>query len=108
MPRPRANPHKRRWRTWFSMAIWRSIRRQQLLREPLCRTCFTAGHVKAATEVDHIVEHGGDWNAFITGALQPLCGDCHRRKSSLSHRKSQGFDEHGEPLDPDHWWNNCR
>ena len=108
MPRPRANPRKRRWRTWYSMAIWHSIRHQQLLREPLCRACSAAGRVKAATEVDHIIAHGGDWNAFLTGALQSLCGDCHRRKSSLAHRKSQGFDEHGEPLDPDHWWNNCR
>jgi 5-methylcytosine-specific restriction enzyme A len=108
MPRPRADPHKRHWRTWYSMAIWHSIRRQQLLREPLCRACSMAGRVKAATEVDHIVEHSGDWNAFITGALQSLCGDCHRRKSSISHRKSQGFDEHGEPLDPDHWWNQRR
>jgi hypothetical protein len=45
------------------MAIWHSIRRQQLLHEP--RACSMAGRVKAATEVDHIVEHGGEKTTML-------------------------------------------
>jgi hypothetical protein len=103
--RPSANPHNRHWRTWYSMAIWYSIRRQQLLAEPLCRICKTAGRSTIATEVDHVIEHGGDWNAFILGEKQSLCSACHQAKSAQVHRKSQGFDADGEPLDPDHPWN---
>ena len=104
MPRPRANPHNRHWRTWYSMAIWHSIRRQQLQREPLCRACKAAGRITPAVEVDHVVEHGGDWNVFVTGELQILCSECHRAKSTQAHRKAQGFDASGTPLDPEHPW----
>jgi 5-methylcytosine-specific restriction protein A len=98
---PRANPHDGRpWRSWYKLAIWLNIRRQQLLREPLCRTCRASGRNAAAHEVDHITPHRGDWNLFITGALQSLCSDCHRDRS----RKNLGHDETGTPLDPRHPW----
>jgi hypothetical protein len=69
------------------------------------RACATRGVHVPATEVDHCVEHGGDWNQFVLGAKQSLCSACHRNKSAHAHRKSQGFDERGEPLDPAHPWN---
>jgi 5-methylcytosine-specific restriction enzyme A len=87
------------------MAIWHSIRRQQLLQEPLCRICQAAGRITAAVEVDHVREHHGDWNSFILGDKQSLCAECHRAKSARVHRKSGGFDANGRPLGPDHPWN---
>jgi 5-methylcytosine-specific restriction enzyme A len=105
MPRPRANPHKHHWRKWYDLTVWYSIRKQQLLREPLCRVCQSAGRVTAAVEVDHVVEHRGDWNSFLTGQLQSLCSECHRAKSARGLRKSKGFSADGSPLDPEHPWN---
>jgi 5-methylcytosine-specific restriction enzyme A len=111
MPRPRRNPHApspRGWRDWYQLAIWRNIRAAQLREEPLCRECLAHGEHVLATEVDHVREHRGDWNEFILGPKQSLCAACHGGKSARAHRKSQGFDERGEPLDPAHPWNRRR
>jgi 5-methylcytosine-specific restriction enzyme A len=86
------------------LAIWLSIRRQQLQRQPLCAICTVRDVNTAASEVDHVVEHRGSWNDFICGELQSLCSDCHRSKSAQAHKKNQGFNEHGEPLDLAHPW----
>ena len=46
----------------------------------LCAACLLVGLVTVATEVDHIVpkaKGGGDEESN----LQPLCSDCHRKKS---------------------------
>jgi 5-methylcytosine-specific restriction protein A len=37
--------------------------------------------VTAATIADHVVAHGGDWNAFRFGKLQSLCKRCHDNKA---------------------------
>ena len=106
--RPRRNPRApspRGWRDWYQLQIWRNIRAVHLRKEPLCRECLGRGEHTLASEVDHVTPHNGDWNQFILGAKQSLCSACHRAKSARAHRKSQGgFDEHGEPLNADHWW----
>ena len=108
MPRPRRNPRApspRGWRDWYQLQIWRNIRAAHLRAEPLCRECLGRGEHTLASEVDHVTPHNGHWNQFILGAKQSLCSACHRAKSARAHRKSQGgFDEHGEPLNADHWW----
>ena len=109
--RPRRNPHAsspRGWRDWYQLQIWRNIRAVHLRKEPLCRECLARGEHALASEVDHITPHDGDWNQFILGAKQSLCVACHRGKSARAHRKSQGFDEYGTPLDPEHPWNRRR
>ena len=44
---------------------WRKdLRPTQLMREPFCRECARAGRRVRATDVDHIVDHKGDWAVF--------------------------------------------
>jgi 5-methylcytosine-specific restriction enzyme A len=60
---------------------WQQMRQWLLAREPLCRQCQAEGKTTAATEVDHItpLAQGG---AHAAANLQPLCRDCHQRKSA--------------------------
>ena len=44
---------------------------------PLCKFCLSRGIVTAATVVDHVIPHRGNWNAFVTGELLTLCAPCH-------------------------------
>ena len=61
---------------------WRSARRQFLKRNPLCADCMKAGKVTPATVVDHIIPHRGDKKLFWDEKnWQPLCKDCHDRKT---------------------------
>jgi 5-methylcytosine-specific restriction enzyme A len=49
--------------------------------EPLCRTCKDEGRFTAATELDHVIplfKGGLDHESN----LQPLCTDCHGKKSA--------------------------
>jgi 5-methylcytosine-specific restriction enzyme A len=108
MARARANPHTRHWRGWYKLAIWLAIRRQQLMAEPLCRICKATGRIAAAVEVDHVIPHGGDWNSFIMGEKQSLCAECHWAKSARAHRKNQGHNADGTPVDLNHWWHQSR
>jgi 5-methylcytosine-specific restriction endonuclease McrA len=93
------------WRKyWYSSRHWRRRRAHQLLCEPLCKMCLARGVTTPATIADHVVSHGGDWNAFILGELQSLCEPCH---NSLKRRLDQdGFvsdvDDDGWPIDPRH------
>ena len=68
-----------------------AIRRAILTREPLCRHCLTQGRVTAAQEVDHIIplEEGGT-NELAN--QQPLCIDCHFKKTNGRERQTIGID----------------
>jgi hypothetical protein len=49
--------------------------------EPLCRECLRGDHLTLATEVDHIVPMRQGGARLDRANLQPLCGNCHRRKT---------------------------
>ena len=72
------------WRWMYRTDEWiYDLRPEQLLREPFCRTCALAGKRVRATDVDHVVDHKGDWNLFSDrGNLQSLCHSCHSRKTA--------------------------
>ncbi|MDD2729735.1 HNH endonuclease [Malikia sp.] len=74
-----------------------------LSREPLCRHCAARGLVVPATDVDHM--NGADDNRLES--LQPLCHECHSRKTARDQGKrvAYGCDPSGKPADPDHPWN---
>ena len=68
-----------------SSSRWRKIRAAVLRAEPLCRSCGAL-----AEEVDHLVplSEGGD---ELSGAnLQPLCTDCHSRKTRAEAERGKG------------------
>jgi len=68
----------------YRTALWREdLRPGQLLREPFCRACAARGLRVEATDVDHIVDHKGDWELFCRrDNLESLCHACHSRKTA--------------------------
>jgi 5-methylcytosine-specific restriction protein A len=59
------------------------LRPAQLLREPFCRECARHGRRVRATDVDHVVDHKGDWEKFCDRSnLESLCHSCHSRKTA--------------------------
>ena len=69
---------------WYMLPIWTNrLRPAQLLREPFCRECARHGRRVRATDVDHIVDHKGDWSKFCDRSnLESLCHSCHSRKTA--------------------------
>jgi 5-methylcytosine-specific restriction endonuclease McrA len=66
---------------------WRRVRAWVLAQEPLCRDIFgwhaAVAEIVLAREVDHVVRLVDRPDlAFDDGNLQPLCVECHARKSA--------------------------
>lgn len=75
------------WRWMYGTAKWAALRADHLLIEPFCRECATQGVRTLATDVDHIVDHKGDWEKFTDkNNLESLCHSCHSRKTALEMR----------------------
>ncbi len=63
-------------------ARWRIARKRYLSQHPLCVECLKENKLTPATVVDHIVPHRGDQKLFWDESnWQPLCKDCHDRKT---------------------------
>ena len=85
-------------------AAWQRLRASVLAGEPLCRHCTARGLTVVATDLDHRDGNPGNNDAIN---LQPLCHECHSRKTASDHGKDvyMGCDVSGMPLDPGHAWN---
>ena len=72
------------WRWMYATDAWRDdLRPQQLLEQPFCAECRRRGLRVRATDVDHVVDHKGDWSLFTDRSnLQSLCDSCHSRKTA--------------------------
>ncbi|MDN0031626.1 HNH endonuclease signature motif containing protein [Oscillibacter valericigenes] len=88
------------WRWMYNTDEWtKDLRPTQLLHEPFCRKCakrYPACDPRSrtlATDVDHIVDHKGDWGKFTDrNNLQSLCHSCHSRKTMADmHAKSNAL-----------------
>jgi 5-methylcytosine-specific restriction protein A len=86
------------WRAWYGLPIWKQIRKQQLHAKPLCERCEAKGRVTAATVVNHVDRHRGNWQRFITGPFESLCKSCHDRDAQAEERGTP-FKDPG----PDGW-----
>ena len=63
-------------------AEWRRARKAFLQKHPLCAECGKEGKLTPATVVDHIIPHRGNKRLFWDEHnWQPLCKDCHDRKT---------------------------
>lgn len=95
------------WRAWYKAPAWRRIRRNQFKAEPNCRFCAELGRIRAATIVDHVRPHRGNWLAFWAGPFQSLCKDCHDGRKQREERDgfSRRVGEDGWPSDPLHPFN---
>lgn len=67
----------------YNSPLWRTLRAQQLAKDPWCADCLSNGMHVVATEVDHIKPHHGDPNLFFDAKnLQSLCKPDHSRKTA--------------------------
>ena len=76
----------------YQTATWRTMRIQQLGKQPLCQSCLSIGIVKTASHIDHLFA----WSAigqdgFYNNILQSLCPECHSSKTAL---EQQGIYRH--------------
>lgn len=64
----------------YHLPKWRSLRKQQLTKQPLCVYCERKGLITKATIADHIkaVRLGGEF--WDINNLQSLCVNCHNAK----------------------------
>lgn len=74
----------RSWHRLYSTPEWKDdLRPTQLIRQPFCEECAKRGFRVRATDVDHIVDHKGDWKIFTDHSnLRSLCHSCHSRKTA--------------------------
>ena len=82
---------------------WPEASREYLKQHPMC-----AGYKcsQRATHTDHIKPHGGDKRMFWDRRnWQPLCHNCHNKKTQAERVGKSAFDASGRPTDPDHFWN---
>lgn len=88
----RRSEESRVWRWMYTTPEWRDdLRPAQLLREPWCRECARHGRRVRATDVDHIVDHKGDWERFCDRSnLESLCHSCHSRKTAREMAQNGG------------------
>lgn len=89
-----------------STRAWRKIRERTLKRDKgLCVECLALGHVRVATEVDHITRRE-DGGTDEMSNLDSLCTECHRAKTKKENgSKTIACDVNGYPMDPSHHWN---
>lgn len=63
---------------------WLRASKLFLMRHPLCAECARHGIATPATEVDHIIPHRGNMKLFWDRSnWQPLCHECHSRKTAM-------------------------
>jgi 5-methylcytosine-specific restriction protein A len=63
---------------------WRKASKAYLKDNPLCVHCKKEDRHTPATEVDHIIPHGGDMKRFWDKSnWQSLCKKCHSKKTAL-------------------------
>ena len=86
---------------------WRKFRLAFLKAHPLCVMCLRSGYTTAATVVDHIAPHRGDYALFWQpGNHQALCKTHHdsAKKAEESRGHELGCSQAGEPNDRRHHW----
>ena len=87
----------RRYAPLYGSKRWRQLRQAKLSEHTICQCCGQ----RAATDVDHIEKHDGDWDRFHDFAnLQSLCELCHRAKGRFERNLAVRFhDPHeGKPV----------
>ena len=81
----RLRKEKEPWAAWYHRLPWTNrdgtfgIRRNVLVRDPICKICKRV----PSTIADHIVPHKGDWKKFVDiSNLEGLCSKCHDEKTA--------------------------
>lgn len=75
------------WHRLYKTETWRVLRNMQLAKAPWCAACARMGIRTKATDVDHIIDHEGNWELFKDPRnLQSLCHQHHSQKTAKSMR----------------------
>jgi 5-methylcytosine-specific restriction protein A len=95
------------WRPYYKTPQWKAIRRQQLATHPLCEQHLKLGQVVAADTCHHVNPHKGDWELFLTGPFESVCGACHAGPIQSAEARGVDYSDHidprtGFPLDKNH------
>ena len=81
-------------RKQYNNSRWARLRQRQLSTQPLCQACLQDGHLKTASDVDHVFPwHSIGKEAFMLNLFQSLCHSCHSIKT---HLERQGIYRHYE------------
>lgn len=71
----------------YQTAQWKTFRKIQLSKHPLCAGCLSDGKIVAAVHIDHVFPWAViDKTAFYRNIFQSLCASCHSSKTSLEQR----------------------
>ena len=101
----------------YTTRRWERVRKQKMMRDPLCEACLTVGEITPAEVVDHrkpITKEGREKRSAAEAfppldALASLCASHHNAKTWAEQRGEdywrKGCDIFGRPNDPDHPWN---
>jgi 5-methylcytosine-specific restriction endonuclease McrA len=95
----------------YQSTSWRKLRKQHLVRNPLCVKCIEAGTPAPGTVVDHKQPHRGNLDLFFNPLnLQTLCREHHNRDKQREEVRGHlpDTDEAGLPIDPRHPWNRVK
>ena len=66
---------------------WRSMRKIQLSKHPLCLACLSNGRITPAWHIDHVFPwHLISKEAFYVNLFQSLCHNCHSHKTGLERK----------------------
>lgn len=82
-PKPFENINKEN-HSFYNSYAWRKLSKQFKKENPLCIQCLQNGRTTPTNITDHIkpIDKGG--NKWDLNNLQPLCHQCHNRKSGRS------------------------
>ena len=85
----RGADYKHTYDTVYNTQRWRNVRKQYLLRNPLCIECLHEGTTKEATVLDHIIPISKGGDSWDNNNFQALCAIHHNRKTMTTDRQSQ-------------------
>lgn len=101
----------------YNTARWQRLRKLHLSVEPMCRGCNGRGRLTLANTVDHVrpISEGGPAFPGHDG-LASYCPACHSAKTARgteagaakSRKPRRGCDADGNPIDPEHAWNDSK
>jgi 5-methylcytosine-specific restriction enzyme A len=105
----------------YTTRQWERVRRQKMMRDPLCEACLQVGEIVPAEVVDHrtpITKEGREKRSAAEAfphldGLASLCANHHNAKTRAEQLGEKnwmhkGCDIFGRPLDPNHPWNRER
>lgn len=71
----------------YQTTQWKTLRKIQLSKHPLCAGCLANGKIVAAVHIDHVFPWSAiDTSAFYRNIFQSLCASCHSSKTTLEQR----------------------